>query len=234
MIVCGRWGGIQRLLAEDKAAGGCDRRLVSATPPPEPLPRAPERAHVDAQVLTAQQARIAGELNDIVAHAVSALSICAGVAERQLDRNDGPARESLRRVRAIAGEAMADLRRLQALLNDGPPAYAPQPGLEELEELAAAARQRGIAVEIVVDGKRSAVTPSVAVSVHRIVEAALADLRPGAPATVVGVEAGSCAVVLTMRRPTAAVLDDARERVRLHGGSLEQGAGDVVTVTLPL
>lgn len=206
---------------------------MTATPPPEPA-AALVVAHPDPGALNARRARIAGELNDIVAHAVTALAVCAGAAERQLEGASGPAQESVRAVRMIASEAMADLRRMQALLYDGPALYAPQPGLRDLEQLATVARGRGVPVEVAITGDASAVPPSVAVSIHRIVEAALNEATPGGPASRIEVEAGTCALVLRMAPPRPDTLDDARDRVRLHGGRLEQNDSDTLTVTLPL
>jgi signal transduction histidine kinase len=183
--------------------------------------------------LSPERVRIAGELNDIVAHAVTALAVCAGAAERQLRDDTGPARDSLRAVRSIAGEAMADLRRMQAVLHQGPPAYAPQPGLGELPELAARARRRGAGVTLDVVGDAGSVRDSVAVTVHRIVEAALREAGPADPATRVSVAVSPVAVVLRVSPSRPGALDDAGDRVRLHGGRLVRERGGDLVVTLP-
>lgn len=208
---------------------------TATTPPdPEPVPVGLRGGRPEPGVLTTERARIAVELGDIVAHSVAALSVCAGAAERQLRGDTSSAGDSLRAVRVLADQAVADLRRLQALLHDGPPGYAPQPGLGELEALAAAARARGLDVEVAIVGDASAVPPSVAVSIHRIVESALLEIQPGGPAARIDVEAGSCALVLRMSPPLVEPFQDARDRVRLHGGRLEQDGPRGLTVTVPL
>jgi signal transduction histidine kinase len=214
---------------------------MSAAAPPDPPPvavPAPPAARPstdgEPEPLTRERTRIAGELGDIVAHAVTALSVCAGAAERQLQDDDGPARESVRAVRLIANEAMADLRRMQAVLHAGPPGYAPQPGLAELPALADAARRRGVEATVDVVGDVSAVPRSVAVSVHRIVEAVLRAAAVEDPASRVRVVVTSDALVLRVSPGGAGAPDDAYDRVRLHRGRLARdGHGDLV-VTLPL
>jgi signal transduction histidine kinase len=201
---------------------------------PEPPPADRPRAIADREPLTREHTRIAGELNDIVAHAVTALSVCAGAAERQLRDDAGPARASVRAVRVIASEAMADLRRLQTLLHAGPVGYAPQPGLDELQTLAAAARRRGIAVTVDVVGDVGHVPSSVAVSVHRIVESALRRATVGGPASRVGVVVTGDTLELRVSSGPAAVPDDAYDRVRLHGGRVVPDTRGDLVITLPL
>lgn len=176
-----------------------------------------------------EHTEIAGELADLVAHAVAALSLCAGAAERQLAHDPGGAARSLHTVRALADQAMGDLRLLQLLLHDGPPDYAPQPGLGQLAELVARAGPRGASTRLAVAGDPDAVPPSIALSIHRIVEAVL----PGGVAeieVVIGAAAVSVTIVpAAVLRPGAAL-----ERVRLHRGQLEREPPDRLRLTLPL
>jgi signal transduction histidine kinase len=214
--------------------------MPAAVPPEPPSAVAPTSptgagpAGPQPEPLTRERTRIAGELGDIVAHAVTALSVCAGAAERQLRGDTGPARESVRAVRAIASEAMADLRRMQAVLHAGPVGYAPQPGLGDLPALAAAARQRGAAVTVDLAGDPATVPRSVAVSVHRIVETALRGAAAGGPASRVRVVVTTDELVLSLAPGPVGVPPDAHDRVRLHGGRLVHDRRGGLVVTLPL
>jgi signal transduction histidine kinase len=83
----------------------------------------------------AERARIARELHDIVAHAVSIIAVQAGAAEAPLDHDPERARPHLHAVRETAHEAMVEMRRLLDVLREDEPDYAPQPGLERIDEL---------------------------------------------------------------------------------------------------
>src|SRR5204862_7217333 len=59
-----------------------------------------------------EQARIARELHDVVAHALSVIVVQAGAADDAFDRDLDAARSSIRAVDESARAALADLRRV--------------------------------------------------------------------------------------------------------------------------
>ena len=81
-----------------------------------------------------ERVRIGRELQDIIAHSVSAMVIQAGGARQLLRTEPERARDSILTVERTGREALADLRRLLGMLrkDDDPRALAPQPGLDQL------------------------------------------------------------------------------------------------------
>ena len=96
-----------------------------------------------------EQARIARELHDVIAHSVSVIVVQAAAADDVFDERPDQARAALRSIEGSGREAMAELRRLLSAVRPRCGARAgrpPQPGLDRLEELAEplrAARARG-------------------------------------------------------------------------------------------
>src|SRR5581483_2566234 len=120
-----------------------------------------------------EQARIAREPHDVVAHALSVIVIQAGAADDAFDRDPDAARESIRAVDDSARAALADLRRVLGILHQDEPQYEPQAGLERLDSLVESVRATGLAVSLQVEGARRPLPATVAVSAYRIVQEAL-------------------------------------------------------------
>ena len=76
-----------------------------------------------------ERARIARELHDSVAHAVSVMVLQAGAAEAVLDEHSDQALEAARAVEAHGRAALRELRVLLGVLQDEDAPRAPQPGL---------------------------------------------------------------------------------------------------------
>ena len=185
-----------------------------------------------------ERARIARELHDVVAHSVSVMVVQAGAAEEVLGADPGKAREPLRSVQDTGRQALVELRRLLGVLrtDDSEAALAPQPGLDQVDALAAHVREAGLAVELCVHGDRDGIPAGVDLAAYRIVQEALTNVLKHATA--------SHAVVRVGYRPDAIeveVLDDGhgplgaghdgtgtgqgligmRERASLYGGVVE-------------
>src|SRR5439155_26591353 len=75
-----------------------------------------------------EQARIARELHDVVAHALSVIIVQAGAADDAFDHEPLQARQPIRAVDTAARAALADLRRVLGILRERPD-YEPQPTL---------------------------------------------------------------------------------------------------------
>ena len=102
-----------------------------------------------------ERARIGSELQDIIAHSVSAMVIQAGGARRRLRSDPERARDSILNVEHTGRDALADLRRLLGMLrkDDDPRALAPQPGLNQLGALIDSVRDAGLACELRIRGR---------------------------------------------------------------------------------
>lgn len=200
-----------------------------------------------------ERTRIARELHDVVAHAVSVMVVQAAAAEQVLGQAPGSAREPLRSVQQTGRQALVELRRLLGVLRaDGiAPAREPQPGLADLPALAAQLAEAGLPVRVDVEGEPAALTPGLELAAYRIVQEALTNTLKHAAATraEVAVRYARDAVELEVRDdgrgapvpPQSAGghgLVGMRERTSLYGGAFEAGpdeqGGFGVRVRLPL
>jgi signal transduction histidine kinase len=140
----------------------------------EKAERLEREQEIEARRATAEeQARIARELHDVVAHALSVIVVQAGAADDAFERDPAAARSSIRAVDDSARSALTDLRRVLGILQQDSPDYEPQAGLERLDSLIESVRATGLAVSVQVQGPKRPLPPSVAMSAYRIVQEAL-------------------------------------------------------------
>jgi signal transduction histidine kinase len=207
---------------------------------------AADHAEHERAVVTQERARIGGELQDIIAHSVTAMVIQAGGAKQLLRSDPDRARESILAVEHTGRETLADLRRLVGMLrkDDDPRALAPQPGLDELAALIRSTQESGLACELRIDGERVDLTPGVDLVAYRIVEAALALASEGGSPTArvtVRHRPQSLGLAIGADGPAPDIdreLPGLRERVGLYGGELRADIADtggyVIQARLPL
>src|SRR4051812_11644313 len=99
------------------------------------------------RAVSEEQARIARELHDVIAHSVSVIVVQAGVADDVFDERPDQARAALRSIEHSGRDALAELRRLLSAVDATDPA-GPQPGLDSLDELAEPLRAGGLDVVV--------------------------------------------------------------------------------------
>ncbi|GAA4243839.1 sensor histidine kinase [Dactylosporangium darangshiense] len=196
-----------------------------------------ERDRRERAAVADERARIARELHDLVAHAISIIAVQADAAEAALERDPALAQRPLAAIRGSAGEALTEMRRLLGVLRtDSSDAdLEPLPGLSQLPSLVARAREGGQPVELSVDGTPAQLPPSLDLSAYRILQEALTNAvkhAPGAPVTVaLSWRPDELVIDVTDRGPGAVAppspdahgLVGMRERVRIHGGDLRTG-----------
>ena len=150
-----------------------------------------ERRHEDARLAVAdERVRIARELHDVVAHAVSVIVVQAGAAKEMLAVDPTRASEPLVFIQQSGRQALTELRRLLAVLrpeNLPTPSLAPQPGLADLAELAQTLRQAGLPVRVVEEGRPCSLPPGMDLAAYRIVQEALTNALKHAKAQTVSV-----------------------------------------------
>ena len=148
------------------------------------------------QATTAERARIARELHDIVAHHLSVIVLQAAGARA----SGRPAEATLEEIENSARQALGETRRLLGVVRD--PAddagLAPQPGIGELDTLAASVRAAGLPVNLVVDGDLAGLPATVDVSVYRIVQEALTNVLKHAGPARADVTIGCAADAITI------------------------------------
>jgi signal transduction histidine kinase len=126
-----------------------------------------------------ERVQIARELHDVVAHSLSVIAIQAGVGRHVLDAQPEEARQALAAVEATSRDALAELRRVVALLRHTDqlsPALSPAPGLGDLSPLVEQVRAAGVPVELDLRGDHPSVPQGVELSIYRIVQEALTNV----------------------------------------------------------
>ena len=132
----------------------------------------------------AERARIAREVHDIVAHNIAVMIALADGAAYTAETNPGQAASVMGQVAATGRSALGEMRRLVGVLREpATPGHAPQPGLDDLEELIASVRAAGLPVRLTVTGPPFALPPSAQLALYRITQEALTNTLKHAPGT---------------------------------------------------
>jgi signal transduction histidine kinase len=220
-----------------------------------------ERRHEGERALLEERQRIARELHDVVAHHMSVIAIQAEAAPYRSADPPPELVESFAEIRASALSGLNELRRVLGVLRSERADVAPQPGLEDLDELLESARTGGVTVAREISGTPRPLPDGVNLSAYRIVQEALSNAIRHAPGSAVQVKLyyGEAALVIEVRndagaagplkngeQPAAAALGNGgghgiigmRERATMLGGSLRAGLTPdqefLVTAALPL
>jgi signal transduction histidine kinase len=213
------------------------------------------RAHDEAdRRLSDERLRIAQEVHDVVAHAMVAINVQAGVAAHVLHKRPGQAETALTEIKRVSGAALDDLRATLGLLRDENAAAPVHPArvLSEVPDLAGPLRATGVRVDIELDGPEERVPSAVGTAAYRIVQEALTNVLRHADASsaAVRVAIGTRSVEIDVRNdsvgpPTDSPVNGAgrglrgmTERAEALGGQIEAGrlpdGGWQVHAVLPL
>jgi len=135
--------------------------------------------------------RIARDLHDAVAHALTSINVQAGVAAHLLDRDPAHARAALVTIEEATHEALDELRAIVGVLreHDGERApLDPAPNLDAVGELVERARTNGLDVSLDIRGEQpERLAETVQLAGYRIVQESLTNARrhaAGTPARV--------------------------------------------------
>ncbi len=136
-----------------------------------------ERELLAHQTLQDERTRIARELHDVVAHSVSVMVIQAGAARRQLSLNPDAANRALETIEATGREAMTEMRRILGVLRQEHDAAerTPSPSLDHLADLVRT--DPDLPVVLVTEGDLIGIPGGIEVSVYRLVQEALTNVR---------------------------------------------------------
>ena len=173
-----------------------------------------ERESAARVAVAEERSRIARELHDIVAHAVSVMVLQVGAVRHKLPDSMAEDRDALRGVERAGRTALAEMRRLLAAMRpDGDEAeLVPQPGLDGLNSLLAEVGRAGLPVELHLEGQPYPLPRGLDLSAYRIVQEGLTNVLKHAGA--------SDADVIVRYRP-----DEVEIEVRDNGGGASAGDG---------
>ena len=212
-----------------------------------------ERDLLGRQRVLDERARIARELHDVVAHSVSLMVIQAAAARRSVVSAPEQAQTTLTQLENTGRQAMDELRRVLGVMRTPSVADAglePQPSLHNIRALAESDPE--LRVQLTEQGEIPAdVPPSVGLSMYRVVQEALTNVRKHAGQ----VRQVAVHVKYEPQLVTVQVIDDGRgaaahpgtdgqglsgmrERMALCGGSVvagpRSGGGWQVRASAPL
>jgi signal transduction histidine kinase len=205
-----------------------------------------------ARVAVAEErARIARELHDIVAHAMSVMVLQVGAVRHKLPQTAEEDRDALGRVEQAGRTALAEMRRLLgAMRRDGDGLeLGPQPGLDRLDSLLEDVDRAGLPARLHVDGDPFPLPRAIDLSAYRIVQEGLTNSLKHAGAShadvTVRYSPNELGVQVADDGAGAATTDGLghglvgiRERVKIYGGEMNAGTspegGFILSARLPL
>jgi signal transduction histidine kinase len=193
------------------------------------------------RAVAGERVKIARELHDIVAHALSVIAVRSGVARMVIDTQPDQAREALSIIETTTRRTLHEMRLLLGMLRDtDDPAvdHAPAPGLDDVARLVAEIQLAGVSVDLELIGPARPLPPAANLSAYRIIQEALTNVvqhagptsarvrityRPDVVEIAVsddGPAPGSTPVPALARPGTGHGLIGMRERTALFGGTL--------------
>lgn len=211
------------------------------------------RARVDAERL-----RIAREVHDTVAHAIAIINVQSGITAHVLDKRPEQVRETLETIKDTSAQALREMRAILGVLRDVDDERKPHPGLDQIDELTAKARDAGLDIKLDMNTPAASVPSAVGSAAYRILQESITNVirHVGPTRVTVAVHYGSDVLALRVtnaKRPADDVAfrhehgrngDPGRgilgmqERCHLLGGELTAkalaGGGFEVNARLPL
>ena len=215
-----------------------------------------DRLAAAERAIVRERSRIAREMHDVVAHAMSVIAVQAAAGREIVHANPDKAAEVFARIETVGRESLTELRRMLGVLRetgDDEASLAPQPGIADIAAAVAQSSATGVATELVIDGRQQPLAPGIELAAYRIVQEALTNVRKHAGASasatvrisyephdlVVEVsDDGRGAVTSLAGVGTGNGLIGMRERVEIYGGQFtsgpRRGGGYAVRATLPI
>ena len=258
VVLVGDWSATLRATAVAWLAGDNLRQRRLRWAALEERARMLEREREDRAnaAVAAERLRIARELHDVVAHAMSVIAVQAGMGRHVIDTDVDAAREALGAIETTSRGSLNEMRRMLGVLRQGDEAAAmrPVPGLADVPALVAETRRAGLGVTLDSSGAVDDLPAGVDLAVYRVVQESLTNvLKHGGPVAHVRVARHEDRVEVevtddgragTVGTRGAAGSDGGhgllgmRERVALYGGTFEAvdrpGGGFRVRASLPV
>ncbi|PPK66750.1 histidine kinase [Actinokineospora auranticolor] len=167
-----------------------------------------------ATVRSAERAKLAREMHDVVSHQVTLIAMQAGAM--QVDVTDPATKEAAETIRALSTRTLEELRELVGVLRSGVDDEDTQPGLEHIADLVDGSLVDGDQVKLAMDACALDLPGPVSRAAYRTVQEALTNVRKHA--------AGSRTSVRILTRDGALVVEVDNERPRTgQVGTLPSG-----------
>ncbi|MCZ0980533.1 histidine kinase [Streptomyces diastatochromogenes] len=143
--------------------------------------RRDERTHEVRLAATAERARIAREMHDIIGHNLAVITGLADGGRYAAAKNPERAAQALDAIGTTSRQALAELRRLLGVLHqddennkdDAPAPRTPQPTLTDLRPLIEGVRKAGLPVEATLPATTPTISAGAQLTVYRVLQEAL-------------------------------------------------------------
>jgi signal transduction histidine kinase len=129
------------------------------------------RSRVDAERL-----RIAREVHDTVAHAIAIINVQAGVTAYTLGKRPERAREALLTIEQTSAQALHEMRAVLGVLRDSDNGRVPHPGLAQVNELTAMAREAGLDITLAMTSSTAPLASTVDHTAYRILQESITNV----------------------------------------------------------
>ena len=208
-----------------------------------------EREAEAARAVAEEQARIARELHDVIAHTLSVIVVQAAAARDVFATRPERVREALEAIERSGRGALQELRGLLGSVRGERADFTPSPRLADLDRLFDELRESGLPVSLTIEGRPTALPESVDLSAYRVVQEALTNTLKHAQAEraavairwrekLLEVEIRDDGVGSTRTNGTGHGIVGMQERLALLGGTLAAGpatgGGFTVLARFPL
>jgi signal transduction histidine kinase len=203
-----------------------------------------------------ERSRIAREMHDVVAHAMSVVAVQAAAGREIVHANPDKAAEVFARIESVGRESLTELRRMLGVLRetgDDDASLSPQPGVADIAAAVEQSSASGVPTELVIDGSPQPLAPGIELAAFRIVQEALTNVRKHAgrsASAIVRLSYETQSLVVEVNddgRGAATSLSGVgtghgligmRERVEIYGGEFTSGprvgGGYTVRAILPI
>ncbi|MFD2762578.1 sensor histidine kinase [Micromonospora eburnea] len=188
------------------------------------------RSRVDAERL-----RIAREVHDTVAHAIAIINVQAGVTAYLLDKRPERARDALVIIEQTSAQALHEMRAILGVLRSPDNGRVPHPGLDQINDLAAMAREAGLDIKVEVGSSATPLPSAVDTTAYRILQEAITNVirHVGPTRVTVALDYGTDALEVRVANEGgrdasgdgASVPDALVKQRAVTGGSAEPGRG---------
>jgi signal transduction histidine kinase len=212
-------------------------------------------AQVEELATTQERNRVAREIHDNLGHYLTVINVQIGAAKVLLDQDSDKTMAALDKAQGLTQEGLKAVRQSVAALRESPLGKRPLP--EAIALLTETTTQAGIVTEFVVKGEPCPLSNQAAVTLYRVAQEGLTNVRKHARASrvdllldysqadVVRLSVADNGVgTATSASSGRAAADDGfgllgiRERVKLLGGNCRiesaPGAGFALCVSIPL
>jgi signal transduction histidine kinase len=232
------------------------RRVYAAAVAQRAAERELEREERSRRAVAEERIGIARDLHDIVAHAMSVITVRAGVARVVMSAHPEEVSEAIEIIETTARRALQEMRLLVGVLRNvesGDGELGPAAGLASVGDLIDQAAHAGVEVAVDIVGERRVLPGGADLSVYRIIQEALTNVvrHAGPTRARLRIEYRADVIVIEVTDEGGRKWDPPqadpnsgghgligmRERAALYGGALSagpQGRGFQVRACLPI